>query len=70
MEKKTNYGKIIAITLAIVAGVTAIALVLYKLFVKDLANCYCCEECDEEFLEDADCECECVEADDPEIVEG
>lgn len=68
MEKKTNYGKIIAITIAVVAAFTAIALVIYKLFVKDLAKCYCCEDgCDEDFLEetDADCECECIECEAP-----
>ena len=69
MEKKTNYGKIIAITIAVIAAFTAIAFVIYKLFVKDLATCYCCEDgCDEEFLEEADsdeCECECVETEAP-----
>ena len=58
MEKKTNYGKIIAITIAVVAAFTAIALVIYKLFVKDLAKCYCCEDgCDEDFLEETDADC-------------
>lgn len=62
MEKKTNYGKIIAITLAVITAASAIAFVIYKLFVKDLAKCYCCEECDEDFLEENDSDdCECIE---------
>lgn len=32
MEEKTNYGKIIAITLAVITSATAIAFVLYRLF--------------------------------------
>ena len=63
MEKKTNYGKIIAITLAVIAAASAIALVIYKLFVKDLAKCYCC---DEDFLEENDSDdCECIECEAP-----
>lgn len=67
MEKRTNYGKIIAITLAVVAAFTAIALVVYKLFVKDLAKCYAHEDdCDDLFLEEEDpCECECIQCDTP-----
>lgn len=67
MEKKTNYGKIIAITLAVVAAASAIAIVIYKLFVKDLAKCYCCDECcDEDFLEENDSDdCECIECEAP-----
>ena len=34
MEKKTNYGKIIFITLAVIAAFAAIAYIVYKLFVK------------------------------------
>jgi flagellar basal body-associated protein FliL len=33
-KKKTNYGKIIAITVAVVAGAAAIAFVIYKLIKK------------------------------------
>ena len=62
MENKTNYGKIIAITLAVITAAAAIALIIYKLFVKDLAKCYCCEEYDEDFLDETDSdECECIE---------
>ncbi len=69
MEKRTNYGKIIAVTVAVVAGFTAIALVVYKLFVKDLAKIYAHDE-DEDYEElfaenDDDCECECVQCDEP-----
>ena len=32
MEEKTNYGKIIAITLAVITSAAAIAFVLYRLF--------------------------------------
>ena len=32
MEEKTNYGKIIAITLAVITSSAAIAFVLYRLF--------------------------------------
>ncbi len=31
MEEKTNYGKIIAITLSVITAATAIAFVLYRL---------------------------------------
>ena len=66
MERKTNYGKIIAVTIAVVAAFTAMAFVVYKLFVKDLAKVYAHQdECDELFLEDEeDCAChECIEPD-------
>lgn len=67
MEKKTNYGKIIAVTIAVVAAFTAMAYVVYKLFVKDLAKCYAHdEENDDLFLEEDDsCDCECVQCDTP-----
>ena len=70
MEKRTNYGKIIAITLAVIAAFTAIALVVYKLFVKDLAKAYNTpvEEHDDLFLEEDDsCECECKQCQDPTV---
>lgn len=65
MERRTNYGKIIAITIAVVAAFTAMAYVVYKLFVKDLAKAYeIDDDCDELFLEEDDnCECECVQCD-------
>ena len=65
MEKRTNYGKIIAITLAVVAGFTAIAYIAYKFYVKTLSKVY--EEdddCNDLFLEENDnCECECIQCD-------
>lgn len=69
MKKRTNYGKIIAITLAVIAAFTAIAFVVYKLFVKDLAKVYSHEdECDDLFLEEDDnCECECIQCEDPTV---
>lgn len=69
-KKKTNYGKIIAITLAAVAGACAIAFVIYKLVKKytddlvydcdDLLD-ECCEDCDIA-IEDAEAECCCEDA--------
>lgn len=62
MEKKTNYGKIIAITLAVVAAFAAMAFIVYKLFVKELAKVYAHEDHDDMFLEEDDiCDCECVQ---------
>lgn len=65
MEKRTNYGKIIVITLAVVAAFTAMAYVVYKLFVKDLAKVSAHEDdCDELlFEEDSDIDCECLNCD-------
>ena len=57
-KKKTNYGKIIAITLAAVAGATAIAFVVYKLVKK-----YKTETIYDDLLDDCDC---IEEADDAE----
>ena len=70
-KKKTNYGKIIAISVAVVAAASAIAYVVYKLIKKYqedalydcddlLDDCDCCEDC-ELVLDDADEEAE-VEA--------
>lgn len=71
MEKRTNYGKIIAITLAVVAAFTAMAFVVYKLYIKALSAVYENEEdCDELFLEEDDnCECECIQCDAAQDVE-
>lgn len=70
-KKKTNYGKIIAITAAAVAGAAAIAFVIYKLVKKyneDMA--YDCDdlldECDCEC--DCDCDCLCEDAEEAEVV--
>lgn len=57
--EKPNYAKIFAITVAVVAAASAVALVIFKLF-----NKYCSigAEC-EGFLEDDcdDCDCDCCE---------
>ena len=63
-KKKTNYGKIIAITVAVVAAASAIAFVVYRLikkYTEDLVlDCDDfldeCDECDIA-IDDAD-ECE------------
>ncbi|MBQ8140389.1 MAG: hypothetical protein IJ038_01695 [Clostridia bacterium] len=68
-KKSTNYGKIIAITLAAVAGVCAVAFVIYKLVKKYSEDLVCdcddlldeCDDCD--LLDDADGECCCEAAD-------
>ena len=53
-KKKTNYGKIIAITVAVVAAASAIAFVVYKLIKK-----YNEEAIYEDLLDDCDCDCDC-----------
>ena len=66
-KKKTNYGKIIAISIAAVAAASAIAFVVYKLIKKyqdDIAY-----DCDD-LLDECDCDCdlELDDADDVEVV--
>ena len=66
-KKKTNYGKIIAITLAAVAGVSAIAFVVYKLikkYTEDLVY-----DCDDLLDECEDCDL-CIEDAEEEAVEA
>lgn len=61
-KKKTNYGKIIVITLAVVAGVSAIAFVIYKLvkkYTEDLVY-----DCDDLLDECDDCDLAIDELDD------
>ncbi|MBR2387670.1 MAG: hypothetical protein IKB02_02770 [Clostridia bacterium] len=66
-KKKTNYGKIIAITVAVVAAASAIAFVIYKLVKKYTSELVLdcddfldeCDECDL-VLDECDCE-ECAE---------
>ena len=69
MEKKTNYGKIIAITLAVIAAFTAMAFVVYKLYIKALEKAYeNDDDCDDLFLEEDDnCDCECIQCDSAEV---
>lgn len=47
MERKTNYGKIIAITLSIVTASCAIAFVLYRLIRNLISFCTVYEEPEE-----------------------
>lgn len=53
-KKKTNYGKIVAISVAAVAVASAVAFVVYKLIKK-----YKEEEIYDDLLEDCDCDCDC-----------
>lgn len=54
-KKSTNYGKIVAITLAVVAAASAIAFVVYKLIKKYTEELVC--DCDD--LLDDECCCDC-----------
>lgn len=66
-KKSTNYGKIVAITLAVVAAASAIAFVVYKLIKKYTEELVC--DCDD-LLDDecGDCEIEIEEADEAEAL--
>jgi hypothetical protein len=69
-KKKTNYGKIIAITAACVAAASAIAFVIYKLikkYTEDLVY-----DCDDLLEECDDCEIaiETIEEAEEEAVEA
>lgn len=55
-KKKTNYGKIIAISVAALAVASAVAFVIYKLVKK-----YKEEAIYDDLLEDCDCDCDCIE---------
>ena len=66
-KKKTNYGKIIAITAAVVAGAAAIAFVIYKLikkYTEDLVY-----DCDDLLDECEDCDIAIEDAEE-EVVEA
>ena len=63
-KKETNYGKIIAITLAVVAAASAIAFIVYKLikkYTEDLVY-----DCDDLLDECDDCDLVIDEADEVE----
>lgn len=65
-KKETNYGKIIAITLAVVAAAGAIAFIVYKLikkYTEDLVY-----DCDDLLDECDDCDFVIDEADEAEEV--
>ena len=81
-KKETNYGKIVAITLAVVAGACAVAYFLFKLYEKHIAcklvldedDCLCdcdcdCETCDECDCCDLCCDCEELETEIEEVEE-
>ena len=55
-KKKTNYGKIVAISVAALAVASAVAFVVYKLIKK-----YKEEAIYDDLLEDCDCNCDCIE---------
>ena len=60
-KKKTNYGKIIAISVAAVAAASAIAFVVYKLIKKykdETVYDDLLEDCDLDCVCDCDCDCE------------
>lgn len=54
-KKKTNYGKIIAISVAAVAVASVVAFVVYKLVKKYTDDLVC--DCDD-LLDECDCDCE------------
>ena len=67
-KKSTNYGKIIAITLAVVAAAGAIAFIVYKLikkYTEDLVY-----DCDDLLDECDDCELMIDDADEAEEIEA
>lgn len=67
-KKKTNYGKIVAITAAVVAGAGAIAFIIYKLikkYTEDLVY-----DCDDLLDECDDCDLAIDEADDTDKAEA
>ena len=66
-KKSTNYGQIVAITLAVVAAASAIAYVVYKLIKKYTEELVC--DCDD-LMDDecCDCEIEIEEADEAEAL--
>lgn len=52
-EEKTNYWKIVGITLGIIAAIGAVGVALYALLKK--AGYCCCDDC---------CDCDCCDCDD------
>ena len=68
-EQKTNYGKIIAVTIAVITASAAIGYVLYRLFrnLISFCNAFKPEEIDDEELDEIeDEETSEKDADDPE----
>ena len=67
-KKKTNYGKIIAISLACIAVVGVIAFIIYKLvkrYTEDLVY-----DCDDRLDECDECDVAIEDADAEELVEA
>lgn len=67
-KKSTNYGKIIAITLAVIAAAGAIAFIIYKLikkYTQDLTY-----DCDDLLDECDDCDLVIDDADDVDVAES
>lgn len=68
-KESPNYGKIIAITLACVAGACAVACLVYALFQKMFCFCDGCD-CDDAVLDEDDCDdCE-VMIEEPETADA
>lgn len=65
MEKKTNYGKIIAITIAVITAASAIAYVIYRLARKFFGFC---EECQDDELPTDGVEFDEIEEDDEDLL--
>ncbi len=71
-EEKTNYWKIVGITLGIIAAIGAAGVAIYALLKK---NSYCCDECcdccdcDDYCLDDELCDCDCEEIEIEEVEE-
>ena len=63
-KKKTNYGKIVAISVAALAVASAVAFVVYKLVKK-----YKEEALYDDLLEDCDCDCDCDCIEEAEMIE-
>lgn len=70
-KKKTNYGKIIAITVAAVAGACAVAYFLFKLYEKHIACKLTLDDYDDDCIceldLDDDCDCELCDPEDVEV---
>ena len=67
-KKTTNYGKIVAITVACVAAASAIAFVIYKLVKKYTEELVC--DCDDLLDEECCCDCELAVEEPAEEVEA
>ena len=64
-RKRTNYGKIIAITLGVIAGIAAIAALVY-FGIKLARKYFVCTDCECDDLDDCECDCELCDCNDAE----